>query len=323
MAAGRTAGMKFGFSVQGRGALADRDTITAVATRADSLGYDSIWVTDRLLIPVNSAAPYPYAESGRLPIGPDEPWLEPLTALTYLGTVTRQIKVGTSVLVVPYRNPVITAKALATLDYLLRGRVIFGAGAGWFTEEFGIAGAPFEQRGAMTIEYLRVMKKIWTESRITFAGRFITIPESGGVRPHPVQQPHIPIWIGGHSDAALRRVVEIADGWHPLGLRPPVRLEPDEMADRVKRLHDLAAAAGRNPADITISFKAPLRLDDRAGAGGGPPLAGPPAKIADDLAAYAAAGVEHFVFDFPSPTLPEMIGLLERFAADVRPRLRP
>ena len=312
--------INFGFSLQGRGALADRDTITAVAKRADALEYDSIWVTDRLLIPVHAAASYPYSESGRLPIGPDEPWLEPLTALTYLATVTQRIKVGTSVLVVPYRHPVTTAKALATLDYLSQGRVIFGAGAGWFKEEFGIAGAPFERRGAMTIEYLRVMRAIWSGPRVAFEGRFITIPESGGVRPHPVQRPSIPIWIGGHSDAALRRVVEIADGWHPLGLRPPVRLEPDEMADRVKTLRDLATGAGRDPHDITISFKAPLRLDDRAGAGA-PRLAGPPAKIADDLAAYAGVGVEHFVFDFPSAALPDMFEVLERFAAEVRPRL--
>jgi probable F420-dependent oxidoreductase len=313
--------IRFGFSLQGRGALAVRETIKAVATRADALDYDSIWVTDRLLIPIKSASVYPYAESGTLPIGPDEPWLEPLTALTYLATVTRRIKVGTSVLVVPYRHPVITAKALATLDYLSGGRVIFGAGAGWFKEEFGIAGAPFAQRGAMTIEYLRVMKAIWTGSRVAFAGRFISIPESGGVRPHPVQRPHIPIWIGGHSDAALRRVVDIGDGWHPLGLRPPVRLDPAEMADRVAQLRDLAAGAGRNPKEITVSFKAPLRLDDRAGAGS-PALTGPPAKIAEDVAAYVAAGVEHFVFDFPSQELPDMLAVLERFAADVRPRVR-
>ena len=313
--------IKFGFSLQGRGALADRETITTVAARADALDYDSIWVTDRLLIPVNTTAVYPYSESGALPIGPDEPWLEPLTALTYLAAVTRRIRVGTSVLVIPYRNPVITAKALATLDYLSGGRVILGAGAGWLIEEFEIAGAPFEQRGAMTVEYLRVMKAIWTGPRVAFEGRFIRIPESGGVRPHPVQRPHIPIWIGGHSDAALRRVVEIGDGWHPLGLRPPVRLDPAEMTERITTLRGLAAGAGRNPKDITISFKAPLRLDDRAGAGS-PPLAGPPAKIAEDVAAYVAAGVEHFVFDFPSQALPDMLGALERFAADVRPHVR-
>lgn len=312
---------KFGFSLQGRGALADRDTITSVAVRADALGYDSIWVTDRLLIPVTTSAVYPYAQSGTFPIGPDEPWLEPLTALTYLAGVTRRITIGTSVLVIPYRHPVITAKALATLDYLCGGRVILGAGAGWLPEEFGIAGAPFEQRGAMTLEYLRVMKAIWTGSRVAFEGRFVHIPESGGVRPHPVQRPHIPIWIGGHSDAALRRVVEIGDGWHPLGLRPPVRLDPAEMTERIKTLRALAAGAGRNPHDITISFKAPLRLDDRAG-GGRSPLAGPPAKIAEDVAAYVAAGVEHFVFDFPSPALADVLGTLERFAAEVRPRMR-
>ncbi len=313
--------VKFGFSLQGRGALADREAITSLAARADALGYDSIWVTDRLLIPTTATSVYPYSPTGILPIGPDEPWLEPLTAMTYLVTVTRRIMVGTSVLVIPYRNPVFTAKALATADYLSGGRVILGAGVGWLREEFVAAGVPFEDRGARTVEYLRVMKEIWTRPRVVFDGRFVHVPEAGGVRPHPVQRPHIPIWIGGHSDAALGRVVAVGDGWHPLGLRPPVELYPDELRIRVARLREMAAAAGRDPAGITISFKAPLRFDG-AGSGSPAPLAGPPAKIVDDLGAYVAAGVEHFVLDFSVTAVPEMLDVLERFAADIRPRVR-
>ncbi len=313
--------VKFGFSLQGRGALAEREAITSLATRTDALGYDSIWVTDRLLIPTAAASVYPYSPTGILPIGPDEPWLEPLTAVTYLATITRRIMVGTSVLVIPYRNPVFTAKALATADYLSGGRIILGAGVGWFREEFVAAGVPFEDRGARTVEYLRIMKEIWTKPRVVFDGRFAHVPESGGVRPHPVQRPHIPIWIGGHSDGALRRVVAVGDGWHPLGLRPPVRLYPDEIATKVARLREMAAAAGRDPAGITISFKGPLRFGEAAG-GAHPPLAGSPQKIVDDLGAYAAAGVEHVVLDFSVTTVPEMLEVLDRFAADVRPHVR-
>src|SRR5438552_9431253 len=123
--------VKIGFSLQGRGALADRDAITTLAQRADALGCDSIWVTDRLLIPVKSASSYPYSVTGAFPLGPDEPWLEGLTALTYLTTITRRIKVGISVLVIPYRNPVVTAKALATAESLSGGRVVLGVGVGW------------------------------------------------------------------------------------------------------------------------------------------------------------------------------------------------
>ena len=127
--------VRFGFSLQGRGALADRETITALARRAEALGYDSIWVTDRLLIPVESRSAYPYSSTGAFPLGPDEPWLESLTAITYLATATQRITVGTSVLVIPYRNPIITAKALATADYLSGGRIILGAGAGWWPSD--------------------------------------------------------------------------------------------------------------------------------------------------------------------------------------------
>lgn len=309
----------FGFSLQGRGLLADRHAITTLAHHAEALGFDSIFVTDRMLIPVESRSAYPYSPTGAFPLGPDEPWLEALTAVTYLSSVTRTIAVGTSVLVIPYRNPVFTARALATADYLSGGRVILGAGVGWWREEFAALGVPFEERGARTVEYLQIMKEIWTKPRVSFRGRFATIEEAGGVRPHPAQRPHIPIWIAGHSDAALRRVVAVGDGWHPLGLRPPVKLDPDELGMRVRRLHELALAAGRDPASITITFKAPLAFE--AAAGDRVPLSGSAAQIIEDLNAYVRSGVRHFVLDFSVPELPRMIEVLQRFAADVRPHV--
>ncbi|MBI3455455.1 MAG: LLM class F420-dependent oxidoreductase [Candidatus Rokubacteria bacterium] len=311
---------EFGWSLQGRGILAGREAISTLAKRAEALGYDSVWVTDRLLIPVQSTSVYPYSPTGAFPLGPDEPWLEALTAVTYLATITERIRVGASVLVIPYRNPVHTARALATADYLSGGRVILGAGIGWWREEFAALGVPFEDRAARTLEYLQLMKAIWTGPRVSFEGRFVRIAEAGGVRPHPVRQPHIPIWIGGHSAAALRRVVAVADGWHPLGLRPPVTLYPPEMAAKVRELRGLAVVAGRDPASLTIAFKAPLRFDDAAGPTR-TPLAGSPAQLVEDLRAYVAAGVRHFVLDFSVPTVPAMLEVLERFAAEVRPHV--
>ncbi len=317
--------VKFGWSLQGRGILADRKAITALATRAEALGYDSIWVTDRLLIPVQSTSAYPYSESGAFPLGPDEPWLESLTTITYLAAITERINVGTSVLVIPYRNPVVTAKVLATADYLSGGRIILGAGTGWWREEFTALGVPFDDRGARTVEYLKIMKEIWTKPRVMFEGRFTHISEAGGVRPHPARRPHIPIWIGGHSAAALRRVAAIADGWHPIGLRPPVSLFPHELATNVRQLRDFAAARGRDPAVITISFKAPLRVEGGGSSSGSPsrtPLSGSPSQVIEDLRAYVDAGVEHFVFDFTVPTPPAMLDVMERFAAEIRPHAR-
>lgn len=312
--------IRFGFSGQGRGALADREGLGTLARRADALGYDSIFVSDRMLIPVASTSGYPYSPTGAFPLGPDEPWLEALTAVTWLATITQRIHVGTSVLIVPYRNPVFTARALATADYLSGGRVILGAGIGWWREEFEAVGVPFAERAARTVESLRIMKEIWTKPRVAFEGRFWRIAEAGGVRPQPAQRPHIPIWIGGHSEAALRRVVAIGDGWHPLGLRPPVALHPPEMAAAVRHLKDLAAAAKRDPRGITITFKGPVKFDPAAPKNRAP-LTGSPAQIVEDLSAYVLAGVEHFVLDFSVPTVPEMVDVLERFAADVRPKV--
>lgn len=310
--------IEVGWSLQGRGTLAGKEAITTLARRAEALGFDSIWVTDRMVIPVAGTTGYPYSATGAFPLGPDEPWLEALTAITYLATITERIRVGSSVLVIPYRNPIHTAKALATADYLSGGRVILGAGVGWWREEFKAVGVPFEDRAARTLEYLRVMKAIWTQPRVAFEGRFVRIAEAGGVRPHPARGGGIPIWIGGHSEAALRRVVAVGDGWHPLGLRPPVTLHPPELAAKVRRLHELAAAAGRDPASISVAFKGPVRFEDGTGAGRSP-LTGTPAQITDDLRAYVAAGVRHFVLDFSVPTVPAMVEVLERFAAEVRP----
>jgi probable F420-dependent oxidoreductase len=303
--------IEVGWSLQGRGMLAGREAITTLARRADALGYDSIWVTDRMVIPVAATTAYPYSATGAFPLGPDEPWLEALTAVTYLATITERIRVGPSVLVIPYRPPIPTAKALATAHYLSGGRVILGAGIGWWREEFAAVGAPFEERARRTVEALKLMKQIWTQPRVSLPG----VGEVGGLKPQPAGG--IPIWIGGHTDAALSRVVEVGDGWHPLGLRPPVALHPPELAARVRRLRELAAAAGRDPASITVAFKAPVRFDGSARS----LLAGTPEQIAADLRAYVAAGVRHFVLDFSVTTVPAMVEVLERFAAEVRGKI--
>jgi alkanesulfonate monooxygenase SsuD/methylene tetrahydromethanopterin reductase-like flavin-dependent oxidoreductase (luciferase family) len=164
------------------------------------------------------------------------------------------------------------------------------------------------------------MKRIWSEPRVTFTGQFARIAEAGGVRPQPVRN-HIPIWIGGHSDAALRRVVAVGDGWHPLGLRPPATLDPGELAERVKRLEKIATTAARDPAEITVAFKGPVRFDAGASASR-TPLTGSPSQIVEDLHAYVRAGASHFVLDFSVPTVGEMLEVLDRFASEVRPHVR-
>ncbi len=318
----------FGVALPGRGPLAKPDLILRIAERADALRFDSVFVTDHVVLPVSAArSRYPYAESGQFPGGMDQDYLEPLTLLAHLARATSRVRLGTSVLVIPYRNPVATAKMLATVDVLSGGRVILGAGTGWLQEEFeALAAPPFADRGRVTNEYLQIMRACWTKSPVSFQGRYYSFP-AVYVLPRPRQAGGIPIWIGGHTDSALRRAAELGDGWHPIGLRPPARLEPAEYAGKVKQLHAYAREAGRDPSAITLTFRAPMQVlpsRGRRGAGSDRPLfQGTSAQVVADLREYQALGVSHFVFDAVAPDAKAVLVNLERFAHDVRPQLAP
>jgi probable F420-dependent oxidoreductase len=316
----------FGVALPGRGPLAKPDVILKIAERAEALRFSSVFVTDHVVLPVSSARSiYPYSPTGQFPGGMSQDYLEPLALMSHLAHATRRVRIGTSVLVIPYRNPVVAAKMLATIDVLSGGRVILGAGAGWLEEEFLALAAPsFAERGAVTSEYLRLMRECWTKSPASFRGRYYSLPEVYAL-PRPRQSGGIPIWVGGHTDQALRRAAELGDGWHPIGLRPPARLEPKEYGERVQRLHEYARAAGRDPAAITLTFRAPLSvLSSRAKAPAGerPLFQGTAAQVAADLREYRALGVSHFVFDSVATDLKAVLTNLERFATDVRPKIR-
>jgi probable F420-dependent oxidoreductase len=207
--------MKFGMTPPTFGPLATSsgalDAVGTVAQRAEALGFDSLWVPDHVILPTTMKSRYPYSESGEFLMPPEMGFLEPLTVLGYLAEITQRVRLGTCVLVIPLRNPVVTAKMFATLDVLSRGRMIFGAGIGWLEEEMMVLGAPFHQRGALSDEYLRVIKELWTNPHPQFEGRFCRF---SGLKcePKPMQN-SLPVWIGGHSARAMRRVVELGDGW--------------------------------------------------------------------------------------------------------------
>jgi probable F420-dependent oxidoreductase len=238
--------------------------------------------------------------------------------------VTTRIRIGTSVLVIPYRNPLVTAKALATIDQLSKGRVILGAGVGWLREEFEALGAPpFQARGAVTDEYLRLMRATWTTDPVTFEGRYYTVREVHAL-PKPMQRGGIPVWIGGHTDGAVRRAGTLGDAWHPLGMRPPAMLLPDEYAAKVKQIHAAAHAAGRDPKSITLTLRTPMGVrakGAKAPAGDRPLFQGTAAEVIADVRAYQALGVTHFVFDPVVHDLKLVLANMERFAHDVRPRV--
>jgi probable F420-dependent oxidoreductase len=266
-------------------------------------------------MPLRSTSKYPYSVTGEFVMEPTGDYLEPLAALCFLAGRTRRIRVGTSVLVVPIRNPLVTAKMLATLDVLTGGRLIVGVGSGWLAEEFAVLGVPFEDRVARTEEYLRVFKEVWTNPKPRFAGRFVTFGEIG-FEPKPVQTPHPPIWIGGHGARALRRVVDLGDGWKPVALRPPGALTPDLLETEVRKLEDLAVERGRDPRSITIAVKIPVRFT--AATGTRALMSGSAAQIAEDVARYREVGVQHFILDFATDDVMEMHETLDRFATEVR-----
>ena len=253
--------MEFGISLPGRGPLAKPDQVLSIAAKADALGYASIFVTDHVVLPASMArSVYPYSATGQLPGGAAQDYLEPLAMLGCLARATKRARLGTSVLVVPYRHPLLTAKILATVDQLSGGRVILGAGVGWLREEFEALGAPpFEERGAVTDEYLRFMRATWTTDPVSFTGRYVSVHGVHAL-PKPAQPAGIPVWIGGHTDAAVRRAATLGDGWHPIALRPPGLLFPDEYATRARQIQAWAKDARRDPHAVTLTVRVPMEV---------------------------------------------------------------
>ena len=308
--------MRYGFYLPTRGACGTPEAIETVVARGEALGFSSVMIADHVVFPTEIASKYPYTVSGVFPGGGDA--LDQLTLMAFVAARSQTLRLVSSVMILPYRNPVLTAKMLATIDVLSRGRVTVGVGVGWLQEEFEALGAPpFDRRGAVSDEWIRILKLLWTQSPASFAGEFYRF-EALRCLPAPVQRPHPPIWIGGHSRAALRRVARHGDGWHPVGANPAVPLRPAELRASLDELFRMTEAEGRDPSRLTISFKAPV-YDTTAGTlgpgGDRRPFSGSPAQVADDIATYEKLGVSELVFDFRSERLEETVERMEAFAA--------
>jgi probable F420-dependent oxidoreductase len=302
------------------GPTAGPEALRTLARRAEALGFHAVWLADHIVIPQQVNSSYPYDTGGASPFDPSQPFYEPLSALNFLAGCTERIRLGTHVLIIPYRQPVYTAKTLATLDALSGGRLIVGAGAGWMAEEFAALGlANYADRGAVTNEYLQLFKELWTKDDPVFYGKHVQV--SGiGFQPKPVQRPHPPIWIGGHSGPALRRVALLGDGWMPIGLRPLSLLQPAEMARKVARLQTLLREANRAEDAVTISFTAPVVVT-KSPASPRPFLQGSPEEIAADLRRYQALGVQNFNMNLPGFDISEQAEAMDQFACEIAPLL--
>jgi probable F420-dependent oxidoreductase len=320
--------MKYGFTVPGRGPLAEPDSLITIAQRAEELGYDSISMGDHILVPRNIQSTYPYTEGGEFPGGATGASMEQLTALAFIAGATRTIKLVTSVMIVPHRNPLVAAKALATLDVLSKGRLVVGIGVGWMREEFeALDLPPFEERGAVTDEYIQAFKELWTSDNPTFEGKYCGFSNITFL-PKPVQKPHPPIWVGGESRRAIRRAAWLCDAWYPIGSNPQFPMgEPEQLAEGMQRLATYAESAGRDPSEIEVVYRThnyELRDDGSVSSRGERQLfTGTADQIAADVRQYQDMGVNYLVVDFArmSSSLDEMLGHMENTANRVVPRV--
>ena len=292
--------MKYGFYLPNSGAGVEPNALSDIAKLGDRIGFFCMVMPDHVLQPNQVNSTYPYSLTGDiLEAGQsgDGEWPEQITTLAYLAGITDQIKLVTSVMIIPYRNPILTAKMLSTLDMLSKGRLILGAGVGWMKEEFELLDTePFAERGAVTNEYLRAFIELWTSDNPTFEGKYVNFSDITFL-PKPVQKPHPPIWIGGQSKPAIRRAAQIGDAWHPVGAIPAAPLEPEELAENLALLHNYAEKAGRDPSQIQVSVKAPL-YDSNNSDGSRRRFTGSPDEVRQDVQTYADVGVTHLIFDF-------------------------
>jgi len=292
--------MKIGLHLPQSGATAD--SIARIARRAEDTGYSTLWVSDHLMVP---------AEGGRIP--PIE-LLDPMPTLAYAAAVTRRIKLATSVVVVPYRNAIHLAKEFATVNRLSGGRIIAGVASGWLEAEFRALNAPYERRGAYTDETIALMRACWANDTPEHRGEFFRVD---GMRfgPRP-ERGTIPIWVGGISKRAVRRAVELGDGWHG------TRMKPEQVAERIGWIRQLAERRGRSLDRFAITHRVYVGFAERWTDTGGyvEGVLAPAAELAEYLSRYAPLGVEELLIT-PLGRERELETFLDRFDREVRPRL--
>jgi probable F420-dependent oxidoreductase len=309
--------MNIGVSLPTVGPIGEREFVLDIARAADRAGLHSVWGTDHVIFPKERKTPYPYQRSTtEILFSPGIDWLDPVATMGVVAGATERVEIGTAILVLPYRNPVVLANELASLDRLSEGRIILGIGVGWMVEEFDAIGVPANERGARTDEYIRAMKALWSSpGYVTFEGRFVSFRDAT-LASKPRRPGGPPIYVGGNSAPALKRAGAIADGW--LGMEIFV----DEIADARAAVEKAAADAGREPSSVALAvrrgvlppFEVSNMLPERTA------IAGSPREVADELLRYREEGVSLAVLDlamFPA----EAVRAIEWLAGEVLPLL--
>ena len=281
--------MRLGFNLPQIGRPATPENLVRAAERAEALGYDSVWTTDRVLYPVAPKTPYGGTPDGSLP----EPYkivLDPLESLTWVAAHTKKVALGTSVLDLPYYNPVLLARRITTLDVLSGGRAVVGFGQGWSEDEHIATGGSMKHRGPRADEFLQVLHAIWKDDPAEFHGKHFELPKSY-IQPKPVQKPHPPVYLAAFSPTALRRVATLADGWLPVGV--PVQ----GMKQMFDGIRGMAKEAGRNPDEIKLVVRANIVINDKPMGDGRWIFAGSTDEIKADIQATRDIGAHEIHFD--------------------------
>jgi len=309
--------MKFGVFLPISGRATGPDTLREAARSAEALGFDAVWAADRVVTPWQINTSYPYSENHEFIVPPDRPFLDSFTCLAFLAGVTEKITLGVSVLVLPYRHPLYWTRVAVSIERLAKGRLIMGVGIGWMEEEFEALGVPFKDRGRMTDEQLQIIARLWTEEHVNFDGQFYRFRDLA-FYPKPMQQPRIPIWVGGEGIHAQRRTAKYGDAWFPYY----IEITPAELRAGYDNVLRLATEAGRDPAQIQFACcrqievtRQPVPQDDRY-------LRGTPEQLVEALRPYREMGVEHMALQFIVPRWPDRVEQIERFAQEVMPHAR-
>ena len=287
--------MRYGVHVNSGAAVTDPSVLHDLGQLAEDLGYESILIGDHVVPPRQINTPFPLQmEHPPWYVYQEQPWPDCFVMLSFLAAATKQVRLGTSVIILPYRHPATVAKMVATLDRLSGGRVICGVGIGWLQEEFGFLGVPFAERAAMSDEYVAVMKALWTNEHPRCTGRYVTIEQDVNFGPLPVQQPHPPIWVGGNTVPALRRVARWGDGWQPVYLPLPL------LQQKLGQLRALMEEQGRDFRQLEITTLAGANV------------------TSEEAHAYQAAGIHTLYMLTTSDTPQALFTQMQQFSGTVR-----
>ena len=313
--------MKFGLSTLSQRAFTSPDAYVAVAGAAEAAGFDFLSVSDHLVIPGARETHYPYVAGGAFGGAEQGHCFDQLTTIAFLAAATSELRLLASVMVVPHRPAVLSAKMLATIDVLSKGRLIVGAGAGWMKEEFEILGANFPDRGRVTDEYLAAFIELWTQAQPTFQGEHVNFSDVV-FEPKPLQKPYPPLWIGGESPPAIRRAIAHGDTWYPGNNSQTLPLDtPARLAEGIASVRNRCEAAGRDPATLGFALLVQdvFEWEEHSIADGTQRriFTGTSADMVEDAEALAALGVGHVALRLRSDTVADAVERVQRFGAEV------